>query len=45
MKEAADDPVKKAATIKDMVESISKIPDAIQREVYVQSCASIMGNI
>ena len=42
MKEAADDPVKKAATIKDMVESISKIPDAIQREVYVQSCASIM---
>ena len=42
IKEAADDPVKKAATIKDMVESISKIPDAIQREVYVQSCASIM---
>ena len=42
MAEAKNDPVKKAATIKDMVESISKIPDAIQREVYVQSCASIM---
>ena len=42
MKEAQDDPVKKAATIKDMVESIAKIPDAIQREVYVQSCAAIM---
>lgn len=42
MLEAQDDPVKKAATIKDMVESIAKIPDAIQREVYVQSCAAIM---
>lgn len=42
MHEAQDDPVKKAATIKDMVESIAKIPDAIQREVYVQSCAAIM---
>ena len=42
MEEAKNDPVKKAATIKDIVESISKIPDAIQREVYVQSCASIM---
>ena len=42
MQEAQDDPVKKAATIKDIVESIAKIPDAIQREVYVQSCAAIM---
>ena len=42
MQEAQNDPVKKAATIKDMVESIAKIPDAIQREVYVQSCAAIM---
>ncbi|MEL0300523.1 MAG: DNA primase, partial [Flavobacteriaceae bacterium] len=42
IQEAQDDPVKKAATIKDMVESIAKIPDAIQREVYVQSCAAIM---
>ena len=42
MKEAQNDPVKKAATIKDMVDSIAKIPDAIQREVYVQSCAAIM---
>ncbi len=42
MKEAQNDPVKKATTIKDMVESIAKIPDAIQREVYVQSCAAIM---
>ncbi|MEN8768105.1 MAG: DNA primase [Candidatus Arcticimaribacter sp.] len=42
MKEAQNDPVKKAATIKGMVDSIAKIPDEIQREVYVQSCAAIM---
>lgn len=42
MREAQNDPVKKATTIKDMVDSIAKIPDAIQREVYVQSCAKIM---
>ena len=42
MKEAKDDPIKKADTIKDIIESISKIPDAIQREVYIQSCATIM---
>ena len=42
LKDAMNDPVKKAATIRDIVESISKIPDPIQQEVYVQSCAQIM---
>ena len=42
MKEAANDPVKKAGLIRDIVTSISKIPDGIQREVYVQQCARIM---
>ncbi|WP_028892383.1 DNA primase [Tenacibaculum sp. 47A_GOM-205m] len=42
MKEAANDPVKKAGLIRDIVTSISKIPDGIQREVYVQECARIM---
>ena len=42
MQEAQNDPIKKAQTIRDMVESISKIPDPIKREVYVQECASIM---
>ncbi|MDC1080508.1 DNA primase [Flavobacteriaceae bacterium] len=37
--EAAGDPVKKAATIRDIIESISKISDPIQQEVYIQSCA------
>ncbi len=42
MKETKNDPVKKAGLIKDIVVSISKIPNAIQREVYVQECARIM---
>ena len=42
LEDAVNDPVKKAATIRDIVESISKIPDPIKQEVYVQSCAQIM---
>ncbi|MBL4644108.1 MAG: DNA primase, partial [Flavobacteriaceae bacterium] len=42
MKEAKSDPVKKAGLIRDIVTSISKIPDGIQREVYVQECSRIM---
>ena len=42
MQEAQNDPIKKAETIRDMVESISKIPDLIKREVYVHECATIM---
>ena len=42
MKDAQNDPIKKATLIRDIVTSISKIPDGIQREVYVQECARIM---
>lgn len=42
MGEAKNDPIKKAELIRDMVQSISKIPDQIQREIYVQECARIM---
>ncbi len=42
MDEAKNDPVKKADQIRDMVVSISKIPDRIQREIYIQECARIM---
>lgn len=42
MDEAKNDPVKKAGLIKDIVISISKIPDRIQREVYIQECSRIM---
>ena len=42
MKDAQNDPVKKAGLIRDIVVSISKIPDRIQREVYIQECSRIM---
>jgi len=42
VKEANNDPIKKAETITDIVNSISKIPDAIKREIYIRECARIM---
>ena len=42
LKDSKNDPIKKAGVIRDIVFSISKIPDGIQREVYVQECARIM---
>jgi DNA primase len=42
MNDAKNDPVKKADLIRDMVGSISKIPDRIQREIYIQECSRIM---
>jgi len=40
--EAADDPIKRADTVRNIVNSIAKIPDAIKREIYIQECAQIM---
>ena len=40
--EAADDPVKKSKIIREIVISISKIPDLIQQELYIQRCAALM---
>ncbi|AMO20909.1 DNA primase [Flavobacterium columnare] len=42
MKEAKNDPIKKADLIRDMVISIAKIPDRIKREVYIKECSRIM---
>ena len=42
VEEANNDPIKKAETIRDIVNSISKIPDSIKREIYVQECSRIM---
>ncbi|MFN3753397.1 DNA primase [Flavobacterium sp.] len=42
MNEANNDPIKKADLIRDMVVSISKIPDRIKREIYIQETARIM---
>jgi DNA primase len=40
--ETKDDPIKKAELIKDIVSSIAKIPDSIQRSVYIKSCSQMM---
>ncbi|WP_194766803.1 DNA primase [Tamlana sp. I1] len=40
--ESKNDPIKKADTVRDIVQSISKIPDRIKTEIYIQECARIM---
>ncbi len=42
MKEAENDPIKRADTVRDIINSISKIPDRIKKEIYIQECAQIM---
>ncbi|ANW97382.1 DNA primase [Wenyingzhuangia fucanilytica] len=42
MEEAQNDPIKKAGLIRDIVMSISKIPDSIKQEVYIQECSRMM---
>lgn len=42
LKDAEGDPIRKAALIGDMVQSIAQIPDTIQRTVYIKECARIM---
>ena len=37
-----NDPIKKAETVRDIVNSISKIPDRIKAEIYIKECARIM---
>tara|TARA_B110000483_G_scaffold17636_1_gene19520 strand:- start:1476 stop:2807 length:1332 start_codon:yes stop_codon:yes gene_type:complete len=40
--EAISDPIRKAETVREIIESISKIPDMIKQEIYIQSCSEIM---
>ena len=42
LKEAKQDPVKKAVTVREIIKSISKIPDPIQQEIYIKQCAVAM---
>ncbi len=42
LEETKNDPIKRAELIRDIVSSISKIPNNIQKEIYVQECARIM---
>ncbi|MCD8528634.1 MAG: DNA primase [Chitinophagales bacterium] len=42
IEDAGTDPVKKAALVNDIIESISKIPDAIKRSVYIKETAALL---
>jgi len=42
LKDAKDDPVKKAGIIREIVQSIAMIPDQITRSVYVKECSGMM---
>ena len=42
LKDAANDPIKRAEVLKDIVKSISLIPDAIYRASYVRECSRLM---
>ena len=42
LQDAQGDPIRKAALIGDMVQSIAQIPDSIQRSVYIKECSRIM---
>jgi DNA primase len=42
LKEANNDPFKRAEVIKDIIESISKIPDGIKRAVFFKECSTLL---
>lgn len=42
LKDAQDDPIKRAGVIREVVESISKIPDAIKASVFLRECSALL---
>jgi len=40
--EAGNDPIKRAGIIRDIVESIAKIPDHIKASVFIRECSSLL---
>jgi DNA primase len=42
IKEINNDPIKKTAVIRDIVESIAKVNDGIKRQVYIKHCSDIV---
>ncbi len=42
LEKAENDPIKKASTVREIVQSISKIPDKIKQEIYLRECANKM---
>lgn len=42
LKETANDPIKKAALVRDIVDTIAKVPDAISRAAYLRQTSVLM---
>ncbi len=42
LKDAANDPIKRAGVIREVVETIAKIPDSIKASVFIRECSSLM---
>ena len=42
LKDAGNDPIKKAGVIREIVESVAKIPDSIKASVFIKECSSIL---
>ena len=42
LKESANDPIKKAGLVKEIVQTISLIPDPIYRTVYIKECSRML---
>ena len=42
LREAEGDPIRRAALITDILQSVALIPDAIKRSVYLQECSQMM---
>ena len=42
MQEVGDDPVKKAAAIHEIVESVALVPDLVLRSLYIQQCSRLL---
>lgn len=42
MDEAKNDPIKKSEVIRNMVQSVAKIPDPIRQELYLKECTRLM---
>src|ERR1700733_694038 len=42
LKEAGNDPLKKAEIIREIVESVAKIPDSIKASVFIKECSHLL---
>lgn len=42
VEQAAGDPIKRAELIKDMVYTISLVPDLLERSIYLQQCSNLL---